>query len=86
MPIYVYKCKKCGEIHEALQKFSDPPLKTCPSCEGELEKQFSGQVGLHFQGSGFYITDYVRNNGGNGKGSSSAKASEKSTASTSESD
>ena len=86
MPIYVYTCKKCGEIHEALQKFSDPPLKTCPHCEGELEKQFSGQVGLHFQGSGFYITDYVRNNGGsNGKDTSGSKASEKSTTSESKS-
>ncbi|MDQ7066181.1 MAG: zinc ribbon domain-containing protein [candidate division KSB1 bacterium] len=86
MPIYVYKCKKCGEIHEALQKFSDPPLKICPSCEGELEKQFSGQVGLHFQGSGFYITDYARNIDNKGNGKSNGKASEKSTASTSESD
>ena len=63
MPIYVYKCQKCGKTQEVLQRFSDPPLTTCPDCQGKLEKQFSGQVGLQFNGSGFYITDYVRNNG-----------------------
>ncbi|RMD94465.1 MAG: hypothetical protein D6814_14485 [Calditrichaeota bacterium] len=60
MPIYVYKCRTCGHVHEALQKVSDPPLTTCPVCQGALERQFSGHVGLQFNGSGFYITDYAR--------------------------
>lgn len=74
MPIYVYKCRNCGKTTELLQRFSDPPAKHCPACSGELVKQFSGQVGLRFNGSGFYITDYVRNkNGQSGKSESSKK-------------
>jgi len=81
MPIYEYKCKSCGEIHEALQRFSDPPLKTCPKCGGELVKLISAQIGLHFNGSGFYITDYARNNGGKkeGKKSETSKSTSEST-------
>jgi len=68
MPIYVYKCETCDGIHEALQRFSDPPLTVCPSCGGALQKQFSPEFGLSFKGSGFYITDYKnRSDGKNGK-------------------
>jgi predicted nucleic acid-binding Zn ribbon protein len=36
---------------------SDPPLTTCPSCEGQLHKLLY-PVGVQFKGSGFYSTDY----------------------------
>ena len=29
MPLYEYRCTKCNEITEVLQKFSDAPLKRC---------------------------------------------------------
>lgn len=61
MPIYVYRCLACDNPHEALQKFSDPVLTVCPACGGQLQKQFTPEVGLSFKGSGFYITDYVKN-------------------------
>jgi len=32
MPIYEYECQKCGHTLEALQKFSDKPLRECPEC------------------------------------------------------
>lgn len=64
MPIYVYRCLACDNAHEALQKFSDPVLTICPACGGPLQKQFTPEVGLSFKGSGFYITDYVRNKTG----------------------
>jgi putative FmdB family regulatory protein len=41
---------------EAVQKFSDAPLTTCPECSGRLRKVFS-PVGVVFKGSGFYATD-----------------------------
>ena len=37
MPIYEYECLKCGEMHEALRKFSDKPLSKCPKCSGTLK-------------------------------------------------
>jgi predicted nucleic acid-binding Zn ribbon protein len=38
----------------------DPPLQTCPSCHGELQRIITGGSGLIFKGSGFYITDYSK--------------------------
>ena len=42
MPIYEYRCSSCGHELEALQKFSDAPLATCPSCHADT----LGQAGL----------------------------------------
>ncbi len=56
MPTYEYQCQSCRERTEAAQKFTDPPLTTCPACGGELRKVFSG-VGIVFKGSGFYKND-----------------------------
>jgi putative FmdB family regulatory protein len=56
MPTYEYACTKCGEHLEAVQSFTDDPLKKCPACGGRLKKVF-GNVGIVFKGSGFYRTD-----------------------------
>jgi len=56
MPTYQYRCTECGEDLEAVQKFSDPVLTTCPTCGGQLRKVFNA-VGVVFKGSGFYRTD-----------------------------
>lgn len=61
MPTYEYRCKSCGKVSEALQKITEEPLKDCPSCKakGSLQRGFGGGIGLSFQGSGFYATDYA---------------------------
>ncbi len=56
MPTYQYRCTQCGTELEAVQKFSDPVLTDCPSCDGTLRKVYSA-VGVVFKGSGFYATD-----------------------------
>ena len=58
MPTYEYKCKKCGDLFDVFQNMTDDPIKTCPSCGGEVERLISAGDGLIFKGSGFYITDY----------------------------
>ena len=58
MPIYEYECTKCGEITEAMQKFSDKPIKKCGSCSGKLHKLIS-QSSFHLKGTGWYVTDYA---------------------------
>jgi putative FmdB family regulatory protein len=58
MPIYEYECTQCGQIKEALQKFSDKPLKKCRHCSGNLVKLVS-QSSFHLKGSGWYVTDYA---------------------------
>ena len=32
MPIYHYRCKKCGYDFTKEQSFSDDPIKVCPQC------------------------------------------------------
>jgi len=60
MPIYEYKCSKCGHISEVWQKFSDSPLNTCELCGGPVRKIIS-QNTFHLKGSGWYVTDYASN-------------------------
>jgi len=52
MPIYCYKCAVCGEEFEVRQKFSDPPLTTCPCCSGILKK-LPQVAGVIFHGADF---------------------------------
>ncbi|RLA89965.1 MAG: zinc ribbon domain-containing protein [Deltaproteobacteria bacterium] len=68
MPIYEYQCSVCGQVIEEWQKFSDPPLTTCPSCGGSLTKLISHSA-FHLKGSGWYVTDYHRSNPGSAKSS-----------------
>jgi len=67
MPIYEYKCTKCGHIFEELRSMTDGEGATCPKCGAPAKKIFSGSVGFIFKGSGFYITDYKNSSNGNGK-------------------
>jgi putative FmdB family regulatory protein len=57
MPIYEYECSRCGHVEEAIQKFSDKPLKKCRHCSGKLHRLIS-QSSFHLKGTGWYVTDY----------------------------
>ncbi len=59
MPLYEYKCGKCGSVFEVLQRFSDKPLETHENCGGKVERLISAP-GLQFKGTGWYVTDYAR--------------------------
>ena len=65
MPTYEYVCTKCHHHFDAFQSIASKPLTVCPVCKGPLERLISGGAGLIFKGSGFYETDYKRNNGKN---------------------
>lgn len=58
MPLYEYKCNECGHVFEAVQKFSDEPLKECPECSGPVGKLISSSS-FHLKGGGWYQTDYA---------------------------
>jgi putative FmdB family regulatory protein len=59
MPLYEYKCKKCGHQFEKIQKFSDKMVKKCPECGGVVEQMISAPA-VQFKGSGWYVTDYAK--------------------------
>jgi putative FmdB family regulatory protein len=58
VPLYEYQCAQCGRF-ELIQKFSDEPLRACPTCGKEVQKLLSSPA-IQFKGSGWYITDYAR--------------------------
>jgi putative FmdB family regulatory protein len=77
MPLYEYQCEACGHRFEVIQRFSDPPVETCPVCGGAVRKLLSSPA-IQFKGSGWYITDYARKgqtDGGKSEGSSKSDAS-----------
>ncbi len=79
MPLYEYECEHCRNRFEQIQKFSDPPVETCPKCgKGPVRKLLSSPA-IQFKGSGWYITDYARKGGGSdtpkADGSKAAEAS-----------
>jgi putative FmdB family regulatory protein len=58
MPIYEYECQKCGHTLEALQKFSDKPLRECPECGRHSLKRLVSAPLFRLGGSGWYETDF----------------------------
>jgi len=58
MPIYEYQCQACGHKLDAIQSFSDKPLKKCPECgKPKLNKLISAPA-FHLKGTGWYATDF----------------------------
>lgn len=75
MPLYEYKCKKCGHVFEKIQKFSDKPIKKCPECGGAVEQLLSAPA-VQFKGSGWYVTDYAKKSAGASSSSSEVGSKE----------
>jgi putative FmdB family regulatory protein len=82
LPLYEYRCRKCGAVVEKIQKFSDDPLVKCEMCGGRLEKLVSASA-IQFKGSGWYVTDYARkpsaskSDGGSNRGDGASSESKK---------
>jgi putative FmdB family regulatory protein len=76
MPIYEYRCSKCGKTFEALQAVSAEPLRKCLYCRGRA-KRIVSVSSFQFKGSGWYITDYKKNSGGETKNVPAKKAEKK---------
>ncbi len=58
MPIYEYKCQRCGDF-EVTQRITEKPLSRCPTCKGKVKKLISN-TSFQLKGTGWYITDYGR--------------------------
>lgn len=58
MPIYEYQCTSCNHELEALQKFSDPLLTSCPACGTDALRKKISAAGFQLKGSGWYATDF----------------------------
>ncbi|MGH9682409.1 MAG: FmdB family zinc ribbon protein [Candidatus Acidiferrales bacterium] len=65
MPLYEYKCIKCGHRFEKIENVSAPETRKCPKCGAKAERMASAPA-IQFKGTGWYVTDY------GGKASSSS--------------
>jgi putative FmdB family regulatory protein len=60
MPIYEYRCERCGHELEALQKISDAPLTDCPACGESALKKLISAAAFRLKGGGWYETDFKK--------------------------
>jgi len=58
MPIYDYKCSKCGHQMEVIQKISDDPKTVCPKCGNKSLKKLISAPSFRLKGGGWYETDF----------------------------
>src|SRR5579872_4727503 len=56
MPLYDYKCTRCGAVSEVRHGFDQTHDEPCPACGGSLARVFN-PAPIVFKGSGFYVTD-----------------------------
>ena len=74
MPTYEYKCEKCG-VFEISQRITEDALRTCPTCNGGVERLISASA-FHLKGGGWYKTDYAAGPSATGSGSAGAAPAE----------
>ncbi len=58
MPFYEYECAACGHQLEAMQKFSDAPLRKCPECGKNKLKKLMSAPAFRLVGGGWYETEF----------------------------
>jgi len=80
VPIYEYRCESCAHQLEKIQKMSDAVLVECPECEQPTLKRMVSAAAFRLKGSGWYETDFKKDNKRNlvdnsGKDSSDKKSS-----------
>jgi putative FmdB family regulatory protein len=59
VPLYEYKCAKCGQRFEKIEKVDAPVRRKCAACGGRAERMLASPA-IQFKGTGWYITDYAR--------------------------
>lgn len=78
MPIYEYRCESCDHRLEKLQKMSEGDLVDCPECKHPALKRLVSAPSFRLAGSGWYETDFKKDNKRNladGSGNSAPAAS-----------
>jgi putative FmdB family regulatory protein len=80
LPLYEYKCLKCGRHSEKIENVAGPHLKKCPHCGGKVESVITAPS-IQFKGAGWYVTDYAaKKPSGDGEKADKAGAEAKETA------
>jgi putative FmdB family regulatory protein len=72
VPLYEYKCLKCGRHTDKIESVSGPHLKKCPHCGGKVESVITAPS-IQFKGAGWYVNDYGGKKSGGGDGEKTDK-------------
>jgi putative FmdB family regulatory protein len=92
MPIYEYRCQKCGHELEVMQKISDPAPDPCPKCSAsQAMERLMSRSSFQLKGGGWYSDLYgsskkdstSKTGTGAGSGGSTATAATPSTSTSS---
>jgi putative FmdB family regulatory protein len=78
VPIYEYRCESCEHKLEKLQRMSDGDLVDCPECDQPALKRLVSAAAFRLKGSGWYETDFKKDNKRNLAESSDTSSSDKS--------
>ena len=70
MPLYEYKCRKCGHRFEKIESVNSSTTKKCPKC-GATSDRLLAAPAIQFKGSGWYVTDYAGKNAAKSSGEAS---------------
>lgn len=62
MPIYEYRCESCAHELEKIQKMNDDVLVDCPQCGRPALKRLISAAAFRLKGSGWYETDFKKDN------------------------
>jgi len=57
LPLYEYKCVKCGHRFEKIETVTASETKKCPKC-GATARRMASAPAIQFKGSGWYVNDY----------------------------
>lgn len=79
MPLYEYKCRKCGHRFEKIEAVTAPTTHRCPKCGAKAERQLAAPA-IQFKGSGWYVTDYAGKKPGASSGDKSGDGASTKTA------
>ena len=82
VPIYEYQCQSCEHELEKLQKMSEEMLVDCPECEQPALKRLISAAAFRLKGSGWYETDFKKDNKRNLADASGKDSSDKKTSAT----
>ncbi len=53
MPIYEYRCEKCGNEIEVMHKVSDPSPQVCPKCSEHALTRMMSRTSFQLKGGGW---------------------------------
>lgn len=74
MPLYEYKCQKCGHRFEKIENMNASTTKKCPKCGRTAERMLAAPA-IQFKGTGWYVTDYAGKSAAKSSGEASEGAS-----------